>query len=431
MIDNIVVFLFRLFVIFGFLFEIPIREPLTSRRLSVFIAIITLVIRRKQLKILFSHINKGKLHASLLLFVLCLLLVFFNSQLVPRNTTSSYMEPWHMINLLLYVLVFSFYCVVEFRNLRNFVYVYSTAFLIQSVAVFYAAVNDSFRLYLYTNFYSGDDRFERSIELGTRIMGIALNSSQGSVICSTCIILLTFALIEKAIPKILYYSLCAIFVPMTMFIGRTGALIEVIVILYYVYSSGSKKLIFNSFIVVTAGLFVVFILSQILSNIDSTVADHLASWMTAIFDSEDRQNTLDHIHKTLPGLSSEFILGTGVRGGVTPDGNVVESDSGYIINYSALGIVGSLMYYIANLKMYKMSLSVNILKQKRRFFILLIIISFLIEYKEPFMMKYVFSYMIITTGLYSVLNCYTEKEKRLDQNILYESSNRRRLRSKT
>lgn len=409
MINKIILFVFRLLVIFGFLFEIHIKEPITSRRLSVLIAIITLVFRRKQLNLLFSHIDKSKFMGAILLFSGCLLLICLNSYIVLRNPNNTYMDPWHIMNLLLYVLVFSFYSVVEFKKIRSFVVIYSVAFLIQAVAVFYAAINDSFRLYLYANFYSGDDRFERSIEMGTRIMGIALNSSQGSVICSTSIILLTYAIIVNSIPRVLYYTLCAIFVPMTMFIGRTGALIEIIVILFYVYTSGSKKLILNSLIVIIASIIGGLILNQVLSNIDSSVAEQLMSWMTASFDSEDRQNTLDHIHRELPGFSLEFILGTGIRGGITPNGNVVDSDSGYIINYSALGIIGSLMYYIAHLKMYKMTLYVNKGKQKRRFFLLLFIISYLIEYKEPYMMKYIFSYIIITLGLYSVFDYYKTK----------------------
>ena len=116
------------------------------------------------------------------------------------------------------------------------------------------------------------------------------------------------------------------------------------------------------------------------------------------------QGTFNNINRTLPGFSSEFIFGTGVRGGFTPGGNFVDSDSGYIINYSALGIVGSLFYYMANLNMYMITYYINIKKIGRYFLLMLICISFLIEYKEPFMMKYVFSYIIVTISLFKVLD---------------------------
>ena len=270
MIGNIFIFLFRLCVLFGFLFEIPIIGFLTSRRISILVAILFIIYRRKQVRLLFSRVDKRKLGKAFMFFLICLLLVFINSQLSLRISNSSYMEPWHILNLLLYVILFAIYTVVEYKNVKYFVYVYSAAFLIQSIAVFFAAVNDSFRLFLYSHFYSGDDRFERSIEMGTRIMGIALNSSQGSVICSTSIVLLTFAALERTISKWLYYSLCVIFVPMTLFIGRTGVLIEVTVMLFYIYHSGSKKIISNTIIAIITVLICFVIFSQVMSQIDAS-----------------------------------------------------------------------------------------------------------------------------------------------------------------
>lgn len=394
-------YLFHLLVIFGFLFEIPLVGPLTTRRISCFIAIISLLFKRKELKKLFATLDIRKFKKSVANFIICMLLTLICSIGVEQNYMSSYLEPWYFFNLLLYVPLFAIYSVLEFRSVKEYLYVYIGCFLIQTIVVYYATIDSSFRLLIYELFYSGDNRFERYIENGTRVMGIALHSSTGSIICSTSIVLLTFCYIKKYINNIAFWVLSVLFISMTLFIGRAGMLVELICLVYaIIFGKNGNKIVIIT--LASIGAFIVgFIILSLLSSSDSNAGDYLVEWMTDAFTSEGRQETLNNINRTLPPISLEFIFGTTVMTGRTPSGTTFDSDSGFVMMYSSLGIIGSILYYMANLNLYKVARIYNNNVEIYRYFLLLIILSFAIEYKEPFMLKYVFSYMIVVLALFS------------------------------
>lgn len=398
---KIILFIFHLFTMFGFLFEIPIAGPLTTRRLSVFIALVLLYFNKESLRLILNTVSKRRKKKALMLFFLCFLLASYHALTTGLKLVyNSYFEPWYLINIFLYVIVFSLYTVVIFKDSKAFAATYVSCFAIQTVAVYAAVISTPVRLFLYEVFYSGDDRFERTIVHGTRIMGIALSESAGSIVCSTCVILLTYLAIRKHIGNLLYFILIAFLMSMTTFIGRTGVLVELAMAAFYVVYVQRQKAFKILPLALLSAFFLIYAFSALMENSDTAMSDYLIEWMTSSFTKEGRSDTLEGINQELPSFSSQFILGTGVMRGKLPNGETILSDSGYIEICSAIGIIGGLLFYMAHWNLYR-SVNFYITERLIRLFLYLcVLLSFVIEYKEPFMQKYIFSYILITVSLF-------------------------------
>ena len=400
MLRKIVIYICHVFILFGFLFEIPIVGPITTRRLSLIVAIVTLIFYKSECKEVVSLISKKKIKQCLVFFGICFLIAVFNSMGVLEAPYTDYFEPWYIINIFLYVIVFSFYTVAIFKDSKAFAATYLSCFAIQTVAVYAAVMSTPVRLFLYEVFYSGDDRFERTIENGTRIMGIALSESAGSIVCSTGVILLTFLAMRKHIGDILYFIIVAFLLSMTTFIGRTGILVELAILAFYVVYIQRQKAFKILPLAILAAFFIVYAFGTLMENSDTAMFDYLVEWMTSSFTKEGRLSTLEGINQELPSFSFQFILGTGVMRGKLPNGETIASDSGYIMLCSAIGIIGGFLFYLAHWNLYR-SVNFNITeKQVKMFLYLCMLLSFIIECKEPFMQKYIFSYILITVSLF-------------------------------
>lgn len=396
---HIIRYIYNIIVLFGFIFEIPIVSFLTTRRISCIIAIIYLLVNYKKLRTIYALMDKKSIVNIVFLLSVPFLLTVIYSLGIVRDTTSIYLEPWFFLNLLIYVLLFAIYCVIEFEDVKSFLFVYLSCFVIQVIFVFWAVIDSNMRLLLYNLFYFGDDRFEDAIENGKRIMGIKLYGAEGSVICSTSIVLLTYCYLKNYIKVIVYFVFFIVLFGMTLFIGRTGVFIELLCVFYAILFGKRVNRLMVFILVVISVILIGFFLSEILSHAEN--GEYLFRWMLNAFTNEGRDATLNGINRTLPPFSTEFIFGTMVMFGKTSSGIIVDSDSGYIRMYSSLGIIGSIFFYLGILSLYRI---VKINKNEKLikcFFLLLIIISFIIEYKEPFILKYVFSYIILVVTLFS------------------------------
>lgn len=396
---HIIRYIYNIIVLFGFIFEIPIVSFLTTRRISCIIAIIYLLVNYKKLRTIYALMDKKSIVNIVFLLSVPFLLTVIYSLGIVRDTTSIYLEPWFFLNLLIYVLLFAIYCVIEFEDVKSFLFVYLSCFVIQAIFVFWAVIDSNMRLLLYNLFYFGDNRFEDAIENGKRIMGIKLYGAEGSVICSTSIVLLTYCYLKNYIKVIVYFVFFIVLFGMTLFIGRTGVFIELLCVFYAILFGKRVNRLMVFILVVISVILIGFFLSEILSHAEN--GEYLFRWMLNAFTNEGRDATLNGINRTLPPFSTEFIFGTMVLVGKTSSGIIVDSDSGYIRMYSSLGIIGSIFFYLGILSLYRI---VKINKNEKLikcFFLLLIIISFIIEYKEPFILKYVFSYIILVVTLFS------------------------------
>lgn len=388
---------FRFLIIFGFLFNINLIPHVSSTNICSLIAIVYLFFHKKAVSRTLS-LFRGSLGHFYILASLCVFICLINSALYPSNSgIVDELKLGRLIPIYIQVIAFSLFCLVEFSKFEGFAKIMICIFCVQVVAVFFSVINPEFRMFLYEHFYFGDDRFDNTVMIGTRFMGIALNSSSGSVICSIIIAVLCGMKVCDKIKDRVFWLLVWLFMTMTLFIGRIGVLVE-IGMLASILIFGKNKI--NSLLFV--GILMVLLLisiNLILFQVDSDIAELIRTWMSNPYSEEGRESTLSGINVHMPSFSKELLFGTNVMRGRLPFGDYVQSDSGYVKMYCALGIVGSLLYYSAYWLI--LSSGISCLPRKVKYYVyVMICLAFIIEYKQPFFLMSSFTWAILTIGLF-------------------------------
>lgn len=394
-------YLYLWVVLFLFTTELPLLAGLTSRRLAALIAIISLFIKSKQVKQVWKYLDSRRVRSFFtLIFLVALISVVHYLSRDYSNPLATYSEPWFFLYIILYVLVFSLFCAVEFKSLKEFVLVIVGVYLFQTLVVMGGVINPAFRTYIYESFNNigGDDRFSKTVEEGTRLMGINLAGATGSINMSTAALSLVILKLTNKIQTLWFWILYAIIMLGTVFVGRTGILVEMGLLLPLVLFAKDKIKTLTQisvFIILLVG-----VLMFVLSTLDPVISDFLWEWMTESFRASNRAEVNEGVLKGgLPPFTIDFIFGTGMDTGYSANGVVYDTDSGLIRTYMAYGIVGFVFYYLA---MFKLLMSPKLKAVSRDillFFYVCVAFAFLIEYKEPFMMKYIFPWSIVTCKL--------------------------------
>lgn len=384
-------------MIFGFLFNINLIPHVSSTNICTLIAIVYLFLHKNKVSRNLS-LFRGSWSYFFIAICLCFTICLVNNALYSNNVgVIDELQLGRLVPLFIQVIAFSIFCLVEFREYEDFAKTMICVFCVQVVAVSLSVTNPEVRMYLYENFYFGDDRFDYTVEEGTRFMGIALNSSSGSVICSIIIAVLCGMKVLNRIKDGFFWLFVGLFMTMTFFIGRTGVLVEIGMLAYIlIYKKKKAKNLSYVIIIVT----LVFIsINKFLSQMDSQISEVVWTWMTAPFYEEGREHTLSGIVTHIPSFSKELIFGTNVMRGSLPSGDYVQSDSGYIKMYCALGIVGSFLYYSAYYAI--LSSGISRLPREAKYYIYFMIsLAFIIEYKQPFFLMHSFTWTILTIGLF-------------------------------
>lgn len=388
--------------------ELPLAGPLTTRRLALVVAIGVIILKWPKVKAVSKCLNKRRLITSIALLLFCATLTYFHHMSMVMSPNNTYIEYWYYLYIILYVFVFALYCFVDFKSLKELALVWVSIMVVEAVAIYFAAISTPVRILLYELFYAGDDRFEKSIEWGTRIVGIGVHSSTGSITMSATMILLTYLRIKDRVSLLFYLLVSFILISSTMFIGRTGVLVEVAIMAFYLlfYGVSVEKL---AYIGLSGALLFTFVI-YLLQSSDSANSEALFEWMTEALDADRRKDIVAGVEQGgFPPFTLEFIFGTGLATGYTADGVTYTSDSGFIRMWMSIGLVGFIVYYYAMYLLFKSPIIKGCNKITRRFLTFSIFIAFLIEYKEPFMMKYIYPWAVLTTALFMAKDNRDEK----------------------
>lgn len=386
-------------VTFLFVSEFPLAMGFTTRRVALVLALVTLLVKKEQTMAVWKLLKIKNVKAFFLLLLGVFLINLIHSLTrIDYSHAITYSEPWYYAYIVLYILVFSIYCAVEFRNQREFVCVLVGVLLFQTLIVVQGLLDPTFRMYIYENFYAGDDRFEDTVEEGTRLMGIGLVGADGSVKFASAALALMAYKLSSGLKNSLFWLGYSLLIIGTLFVGRTGVLIELALVLVLIIYSENK--VRNMLIIAFFSCIVVYSLKTLLSSLDGFVGERILDWLTEGFYSGKRSSINEGILQGgLPPFSVDLIFGTGLDTGYKVGGIRYSSDSGLIRNYVANGIVGFILYYMAIFKLLT-ALKMNAVPSRiRQFFYVCIAIAFFIEYKEPFMMKYIFPWCIMSCML--------------------------------
>lgn len=398
-IANIFSLIFGTIVLFSVLFEFPLIGVVTSRKLCLIACLVYLFFNFNRCKEVFSNVSSTKVLLFISCLFVCFLISLWNSVSIITPGNNVYVEPYYYLQVIIYVLVFSNSFVLLFRDVKCFAFSYIAIMLFEAIVVFIAAGDSSFRLMLYDNFYVGDDRFDSTIMWGTRIIGVFLHSSTGSIILAIACILLIYLRLCKAISIVPFIAFYATIVAATFLIGRTGFYLELA--LFVLYLLMEKRV--SSKVVILAGVVValVFVINGVLSGLNSTISNLIFSWATELFNEETRSNTISNLASmSIPSFSSELIFGTNISLGTLPNGELMTSDSGYAKTYCEIGVVGFAFFYVG-LAFLLTSTRFKLMNRKGIFIYVLLLVAFILEIKEPYFLKYVYLIAVFTLLLFN------------------------------
>ena len=398
-------YVFQFFFLLGFLLEYPIVGLITSRRICLIVAII-LLLSRKRLNFILSCINVRNHIRFILLFCLCIFISYIHISTIAFKDDgySRLFEIRYFFFIYLYVFVFGLYCAVVFKSFKRFAFLWISIILFESISVFLAVSSNVINVFFYMLF-PGDGRFEMSADHGSRIIGFGIMGSMGSIIMSTGCLVLALSKHIKIINSFVFYLLYVVFVAATVFIGRTGVILEV-AILFFFSIIGERLKGFLIFIIISAIALITILI--ILGNMDSLRAEGFQKWMTGAITEESRSRTFETLYGTgIAPFSLDMIWGLGVMRGRDQYGVYHITDSGYIMTYTAIGIVGFVAFYLGLLFLLLIPKTKNIKFETKYLFYILILIAYFIEIKEAYFLKYIYTWVLFT----SMLLFAVDKEK--------------------
>ena len=388
-------FFYYFIILLGFLVEFQLTSVITTRRLSVIVALISIIMNWEKLRNVFMYINPKRYRLFICLFFICFVISLFHYMfsLSHYGGYTRYFELYYYLFIYLYVFVFSLYCAMSFYSFKSFATVWLSIIILEAGSVFWALSDNSVNI-LFNTLFAADERFEISAQNGSRIVGLGIMGSQGSVVLSTGVILLVLLRYKRAISQLLYYMLLVFIFTATLFVGRTGVIVEVVALIFGSLLNGKVK---NMCMLTFAGITTLLWVSFIFQNLDSTIAERFQEWMMGAITKDTRESTINTVIGS--GFSilnnSDLFFGLGIMRGNDGNGHFYRTDSGLLMTLMANGIVGFVCYYLAMLNLLLLP-KMKIILKERLFFLLLIFISYFIEFKEAFFLKYIYAWFVLT-----------------------------------
>lgn len=411
-------FLYQFGMVLGFMSRMRLG-PFTSLRLTMLIAFIVILYKNKEVVRLIKGINRSKLLISLSLLGGLLLITMFHA-FEPHNTNYEYFEPSKVIIILFSILVMGAWAGVTFDSFERFAWILVAVGVVQSLSVFGSAVNPEFKSFVTGFFFDeafADKAGDASLEDLARSPGIGIAWSSGSLVLAYCSLALVALKMLNKIRMVWFSLLFALIVGATALVGRSGLIVEIGSLLFFFISSGKIRNLFPLLFIAILGLIV---LNQVMSRLDPIIAETTKSWMFGFLESDKVSTTNEGILKGgFPDFSTDFIFGTGVEFGQY-NGQSFYADSGYIKSYTSIGVVGMVCYYIGILYFIISTFPKRQHKMHRILLWFAIVVIYLMEYKEPFIEMFVYTWVIFVMGL------LWNKEQR---KILYENTYSRGLRT--
>lgn len=398
-------FLLKLFCIFALLYDInfSILPSFTTSRIAL---IFLLGIQ------LFKIKTFPKYGIIFLVFLGILIIYSFIQSIYTKDLTQTSRLVWFS----LYSIACPFVIVKYIKNRDEFFWLVSIAVFIQAVITITAYLNPGFKSVLASVIISTSNYDETNV---IRAIGFAsIGGASLSLIQTTGIfsILLLQGLNKYSLyNKLLLWVLLITILISIFFIGRTGLIISFVAIIIYFFSI--KFTIWR--VISTATIIVLLVQVNFLNLIENVTKDIegyntelFVAWVTESFQVKNNETVGILASMPVPSLSAETIIGTGRVRDASGFGNASGNDSGYIQLYYSLGLIMSLIFYFG----YFIFLLFSINKSRKYALLILVLIVFMLEFKEPFLFSYSFPFYILCTIL--LIN---NKMRELNTFVLKES----------
>jgi hypothetical protein len=185
----------------------------------------------------------------------------------------------------------------------------------------------------------------------------------------------------------------------TVLIGRTGLLISIFFLVYYlIFISNTKQKII--ILLISFSMYQIDFESGFINlteNIEGFKSEWFITWIEEAFNFR-KNSTLEELNTMyVPPITVETIFGTGRVKSESGFGNASMNDSGYIQTYYSLGLIMSVIFYLTY---FCLSFFRWLNSKRDPLTLTFLFIVFLVEYKEPFIFKYSLPFLLTTFLIY-------------------------------
>ena len=331
---------------------------------------------------------------------LSVLLLIFLASLIQFINSDDFKQSSRLIWFTIYSIITPFLLLKIFKDKIDFLNAFFIATTIQSIITIGSFLNPEFKQFILSAIVVGGN----DIKDGFRAIGFTSASGAAFSVIQFCGVFSGLMLLKYTRDNLIKSIFILIFIVIgllsTLIIGRTGLLCSIIAIIYFLFINFNlKKAILYSvitFIIIQINF--IKLLENQTEGIDGFNIEFFKNWIEDGFILKNN-NTVEAISRMpIPPLSLNTIVGTGEVFDAEKSVNASGHDSGYIQTYFSLGFVFAIVFYVS----YFLFL-IRITKLKNLLILLfLIFILFVVEFKEPFIFKYILPFYILTlTVLYN------------------------------
>lgn len=380
--------IFLMILLFSIEFDVPISGFLTLRKIGTALLLL-LYLYQCQKEGIKIHKETNILCIALsVIFLYTLWVVNIYSNVLNNPNAVAY-NSQNILIMILYIAVFPFMLATLFDGTLQFARCQWYITLFQSTLVLIGRIFLNIRLFVFYHFSFDDGRLLEGVTNGIRSVGIDLAGSTGSIVLFSglmCGIYLFFHSNIKEKKRILIGYFCVL--ASLLFMGRLGLYYGVIGLIIICLNCILHRDPCIRMIVGLMVLGIAAIMLYITMSPDSWGLQTWVRWITEFTHLFDEKSTIAVIRgQNIPPLTLETLFGTGAISGATLSGITLNHDAGYIRMYTAIGLIGCIMYYGTIYSYYLIMIKKVKGKTKRWIYIFFIIAVAVAEMKEPFLGK--------------------------------------------
>ena len=382
-------FIIKIILIFFIIYDFGfIAFPsLTSGRIVLLAIFIYSLIKKDIL------INKEVAFFSIFIFIL------FVASLIQFINSDDFIQSSRLFWFTIYSIITPFLLLKIFKDKIDFLNAFFIATTIQSIITIGSFLNPEFKQFILSAIVVGGN----DIKDGFRAIGFTSASGAAFSVIQFCGVFSGLMLLKYTRDNLIKSIFILIFILIgllsTLIIGRTGLLCSIIAIIYFLFINFNlkKAILYSVITFIISQINFINLLENQTEGIDGFNIELFKNWIEDGFILKNN-NTVEAISRMpIPPLSLNTIVGTGEVFDAEKSVNASGHDSGYIQTYFSLGFVFAIVFYVS----YFLFL-IRITKLKNLLILLfLIFILFVVEFKEPFIFKYILPFYILTlTVLY-------------------------------
>lgn len=379
---------------FGFVFNLSfaVAPSVSTGRLALFLMTIL------YMKNAARHIAEFARNYSVFFAVLIFLIPFSLVWLIVNETADNV-----MLSRSIWFLVFSIFGSFLFIRMSKFNLItamsyYLSAVIIQSVLVLISVFNPDFRTWVDQVLvnsgnidFSGGVRFSGLSNGGGAELSVQLSLGVAAA-------LVIFSQTKNMLLKFFLVFFALVITIATIFVGRTGFYISLIMMMGFIFSSAKSTLI-SILLVISTSILSPVIVESLGEDVGLQGNDiklaRTVDWAFDIFLTGE-SSSIDELISQGSGIRelnvSNFLIGSG-RITQYDGSNYSRSDSGYIHSIYSLGAPLAIIFYGSLLYVY-MSILRPVRGGLKAFGLFFVLLTFILEIKEPFIFKYTLPFFV-------------------------------------